>query len=275
MATIPFTKMHGLGNDFVLINGLNEDLPDLRKLTDAICHRRFGIGCDQVLIVHPATRADFRMQILNNDGSEVEMCGNGIRAFMIYLREQGLTNKEELSIETLGGIIHPRLIGDEIEVDMGEPILKAEKIPVKSEGMIINHKEIFGDKEFYFSCVSMGNPHCVIFVDHVENFPVKEYGPIIERHPLFPNRINVEFVEVLTPQHLRMKVWERGAGQTLACGTGACASLVAGVLTGRCERESILSLDGGNLKIKWDENNNRVYMTGPATTVFKGEIEIK
>ncbi len=271
---LPFTKMQGLGNDFVVLNGLHHSLPDLAQKARQICDRRLGVGCDQLLVVLPSERADFKMQIFNQDGGEVEMCGNGIRCVAQYLVKNNLTSKAELAIETLAGIIRPKIMGELVEVDMGEPILEAREIPTTLEGKIILRPLVVEEKEFAVTCVSMGNPHCVIFVEDVAQAPVETLGPVLEKHPLFPNRTNVEFVQVLNPGAMKMRVWERGAGETLACGTGACAALVAAVLTGNSGREAILHLKGGDLKIRWSEKNNHVYMTGPGKEVFTGVIEI-
>jgi len=271
---LPFTKMHGLGNDFIVVNCLEENCPDLAKHAAKLCDRRFGIGCDQMLVIRPSERADFKMDIYNNDGSQVEMCGNGIRCVAKYLVDHGATSKDELAIETLAGIIRPRLVGDLVEVDMGEPILEGKDIPTTLEGKILNRPLAVDGHSFDITCVSMGNPHCVIFVDDVAQAPVTTLGPLIERHPLFPKRTNVEFIQVLGPAELKMRVWERGAGETLACGTGACGALVAAVITGRSQREAVLHLKGGDLRIRWSEKNNRVYMTGPGEEVFTGSIEL-
>ncbi len=274
MARLPFTKMHGLGNDFVVVNCLEENCPDLGKFAKQICDRRFGIGCDQLLAIHPSERADFKMQIFNNDGGEVEMCGNGIRCVAKYLQRHGATTKNELSIETLAGILKPRIQGELVEVDMGEPVLDGPLIPVDLEGKVIQKPLKVGEREFSITCVGMGNPHCVIFVPDVDAVEVSQVGPLIERHPLFPHRVNTEFVQVLNPAALKMRVWERGAGETLACGTGACAALVAAVLTGNSGREATLKLKGGDLQVRWSEKDNRVYMTGPGEEVFTGEMEL-
>ncbi|MFO1463499.1 MAG: diaminopimelate epimerase [bacterium] len=271
---LKFTKMHGLGNDFVVINCLGENCPPFADKAARLCDRRFGIGCDQLLVIRPSERADFKMDIYNNDGSQVEMCGNGIRCVARYLVEHGASTKTELAIETLAGIIRPRLVDGLVEVDMGEPILEGREIPSTLEGKVLDRPLNVEGQELAITCVSMGNPHCVIFVDDVERAPVTTLGPVLERHPLFPKRINVEFIQVLGPSELKMRVWERGAGETLACGTGACASLVAAVLTGRAQREAVLHLRGGDLRIRWSEKNNRVYMTGPGEEVFSGEIEL-
>jgi len=271
---LKFTKMHGLGNDFIVVNGLEENYPNLADRAAKLCDRRFGIGCDQLLVIRPSERADFKMDIYNNDGSQVEMCGNGIRCVAQYLVDYGASTKTELAIETLAGIIRPRLVDGLVEVDMGEPVLDGKEIPTTLEGKILDRPLTVEGQNLEITCVSMGNPHCVIFVEDVAKAPVTTLGPVLERHPLFPKRINVEFIQVLGPAELKMRVWERGAGETLACGTGACASLVAAVLTGRAQREATLHLKGGDLKIRWSEKNNRVYMTGPGQEVYSGEIEI-
>lgn len=278
MTQLRFSKMHGTGNDFLVLDGINHLLPNnLSELAKKLSHRRFGVGFDQMLVIRPSQgeSADFKMEIINADGSQVEMCGNGIRCIAKYIHDHNLSPKTELVIETLAGLIRPKLQGGLVEVDMGEPELEATKIPIQLEGKVLEHPLKIKDKTFQLTGVSMGNPHAVIFVDSVENFPVSEWGPLIEKHELFPNRVNVEFIEVTSPTQLKMRVWERGAGETYACGTGACASLVAAVLTGRSKREATLHLKGGDLKICWSENNNRVYMTGPAEEVFEGELLIQ
>lgn len=274
MTKIPFTKMHGLGNDFVVINCLDEKFPKIEDHAKKICDRRFGIGCDQLLLIRPSEGADFKMEIFNHDGSKVEMCGNGIRCVAKYLVDHGATTKNELAIETLAGLIRPKIKGSLIEVDMGEPILDAPSIPVALEGKVINRPIQIENTSYHITCVSMGNPHCVLFVANLEEAPVTNLGPILENHPLFPRRTNVEFVQVSNSRELKMRVWERGAGETLACGTGASATLVAAVLCGHSEREATVELTGGKLKIHWSEKDNHVYMTGPAEEVFSGFFEI-
>jgi diaminopimelate epimerase len=290
---LPFTKMHGAGNDFVFLNALAHTLPsDLSALSQQVCHRRFGVGADQMLIVARSESADFRMEIFNADGGRVEMCGNGIRCFAKYVRDQKLTDKTELSIETLAGIIKPSIITNHprqtpqtawVKVDMGEPILDAAKVPTRATGKLINHTfapvalQNLTDgtpKEFRITTVSMGNPHCVIFVDNLQKFPVERVGSAIETDPFFPNRTNVEFVEVRNRRALIQRTWERGAGETYACGTGACAVIVAAVLTGVAERSATISLKGGDLDLSWDEASNRVFKTGPGTTVFEGMLDL-
>jgi diaminopimelate epimerase len=280
---ISFTKMHGLGNDFVLINCIEQPEVtglELEDLSKTLCHRRFGIGADQILLLCPSEIADFKMKIYNADGGEVEMCGNGIRCFAKYIWDRGLSKKDILEIETLAGIIKPERAGDMaqnmVKVDMGEPILEPEKIPVniKSSPPIIDYPLQIKDRNFKITCVSMGNPHAVIFLDEdLSNFPVSMYGPLIEKHPLFSKRTNVEFVTAQSKTKLSMRVWERGSGETMACGTGASATGVAAMLKGLTERSVYVQLLGGDLLIEWNTNNH-VYMTGPAVEVFHGRIDV-
>jgi len=275
---LKFTKMHGLGNDFIILHdkgdgsALPASLADFcRKYSD----RRFGIGFDQALIVGPSGKADFSMGIYNADGSRVEMCGNGIRCVGKYLWDRKLAPRKELTIETPAGIVRPRPEGDEVAVDMGEPVIGVgqeageESESGEGPGLSLTVK----DRQFDLTRVSMGNPHAVIFVPEVRAFPVKEYGPLLETHPAFPDRTNVEFVQVIGPQTLRVRVWERGAGETLSCGTGACAAAVAAHLHGLTARTVLVHLAGGDLKIHLAENNH-VIMTGPAVEVFEGEVEV-
>lgn len=271
-----FTKMQGLGNDFVIINDLEENISDYSALAKKVCHRNFGIGADGLMVVLPSKKADFRMRIINSDGSEPEMCGNGIRCFAKFVYDQGLTKKNKLEIETLAGIIKPELIIENnavtlIKVDMGEPVLQSELIPtaVKDQKVIKGHALQVQDKEFLVTCVSMGNPHCLIFADEPDLLAEK-YGPDLEKHPFFPRKTNVEFIEVLNKNEVKMRVWERGAGITLACGTGACATTVACVLNDKTDRSITVHLLGGDLQIEWSEADNHLYMTGPAVTVFTG-----
>jgi diaminopimelate epimerase len=271
---LPFVKMHGAGNDFVLVDALKKPVKIGAGLARALCDRRFGVGADQILLIEPSKKADFRMRVTNADGSEVEMCGNGIRCAALYAAERGRVKKAAMSVETLAGIIRPALAGKaggaaRVRVDMGEPVLEAEKIPTAAKGRVIDHPLRFDGHEASVTCVSMGNPHCVIFTDDLDKAPVESWGPVIERLPFFPKRTNVEFVQVENPGAARVRVWERGAGLTLACGTGACAVGVAGVLTGRLRRDVELALPGGALRIEWAPDN-RVFMTGPAAFVFDG-----
>ena len=268
--------MHGIGNDFILVDVRElepgHEIDDPSGFARWACDRRFGIGADQVLFLKDSEGADFRMDIINADGSVVEMCGNGIRVFAKYVWDRGLSDKDVLEIETLAGIIKPARDGENIRVDMGEPELDGPKIPVKLDGRVVDHQSEAGGMDFKITCVSMGNPHAVIYVDDVAGFDVGRYGPIIERHELFPNRTNVEFVQVLGRDKIKMRVWERGTGETLACGTGAAASGVASMLKELTDRIVTVHLPGGDLLIEWAKNG-RVYMTGPATEVFTGEIK--
>jgi diaminopimelate epimerase len=275
---LEFIKLEGLGNDFILVDALKQDLTkyDFHKLAPKLCDRHFGIGADGILIVHKSTKADFRMQVINSDGSEPEMCGNGIRCFSRYIYE-AYEQKTVISVETPAGIILPVLDPKHniIEVDMSEPILVAREIPVNLDGeKLINQPIVVADKTFEFTPVSMGNPHAVIFVDDVRAIDLQKYGPLLEKHPLFPERANIEFIQVIDKTHTVMRVWERGAGETLACGTGACAAVVAGVLTGRTDREVQVQLAGGKLEIEWDAEDNHVSMSGPAYEVFRGTVKI-
>lgn len=286
---IKFTKMHGLGNDFILIDCMVQSSKfkpqglKFEDLSKRLCDRRLGIGADQLLLLYPSEVADFRMVIFNADGSEVEMCGNGIRCFAKYIWDRGLSVKKVIEVETIAGIIKPERVNGLIRVDMGEPIFEAEKIPVRIinslrvtryASRIIDYPLQVNDREFKVTCVSMGNPHAVIIVGNVAAFPVAYYGPMIESHRLFPNRTNVEFIEVLSRAEIKMRVWERGSGETTACGTGASASAVASHLKGLTERNVTVRLGGGDLYIEWARNNH-LYMTGPAVEVFEGEINLK
>ena len=275
-----FTKWQGCGNDFVLIDCQESPLErDYASLGKELCDRHYGIGADGILVVEPSETADFRMRIINADGSEAEMCGNGIRCFARYLYDFGRTEKTEFTVETGAGVLVPSLRLENgkvtgVRVDMGEPILAGEDIPVKGFGRdkVVNEKLTVQGQDYKMTCVSMGNPHCVIFVEDAENFPIEELGSLFEHHEAFPRKTNTEFVTVRDRSHLRMRVWERGASVTLACGTGSCATLVAGVLTGRTERAAEIELDGGCLLVEWSDNNH-VFMTGPAELVFAGSLE--
>ncbi|MDA8432595.1 MAG: diaminopimelate epimerase [Nitrospiraceae bacterium] len=274
---LEFTKMHGLGNDFVLIDcrekPFGDRLPAMADLSRRLCHRRFGVGADQVLLLYPSDVADCRMKIFNADGSEVEMCGNGIRCLARYIWDRKISEGDALSVETAAGIMRPERRGELVRVDMGEPVLEGRRIPVKIDGEVKDYPLKIDDREFRITCVSMGNPHAVIFVNDVGSFEVGRYGPLIERHELFPNRVNVEFIQVLGPDSLKMRVWERGSGETMACGTGASAAAVAAHLNRYIGKKSTVALLGGDLEIEW-AGDNHVYMTGPAEEVFEGRMEI-
>lgn len=272
-----FTKMHGIGNDFIVLDfrdkALKSQIPDFGGLSRRLCDRRFGIGADQILLLETSAVADFAMKIYNADGSEVEMCGNGIRCLAKYIWDRGLSDKDTLEIETLAGIIRPQRAGELVRVDMGEPVLDGRSIPVALDGHVTDMPLRADDRELRITCVSMGNPHAVIVVDNVDAFDVYRYGPVIEHSPLFPNRTNVEFIQVLGPGSIRMRVWERGSGETLACGTGASAAGVAASILGLTGKKTTVHLRGGDLQIEW-AGNNHVYMTGPAVDVFEGQVRI-
>ena len=272
-----FTKMQGIGNDFVLVNCFEEDIVDPSRLAIQMCRPHFGVGADGLVLLEPADGADAGMRIFNSDGSESEMCGNVARCIGRYMFERGLTEKKELSLLTKGGIRQMWLTTDEdtvvnVRVDMGSPELSPRLIPVDLPGeMVLRHRLQMMGQTLFLTCVNMGNPHAVIFVRDPEVIDLPVLGPMIEHHPLFPRRVNVEFVRAINREVLQMRVWERGAGETLACGTGACAALVAGVLTGMCDRSVQMKLPGGNLQLQWNASDNHVYMSGPAEFVFDGE----
>jgi len=270
---LEFTKMHGAGNDFVFLDCLKSNIDDLASIAKKLCDRRFGIGADQLLTVHPSKVADFKMEIYNADGSQVEMCGNGIRCFAKYVYDHGITQKKELEVETLAGIIRPKIVGDLVEVDMGEPILDGRKIPVDADGEIKNRPLTVDGKVYEITCVSMGNPHCVLYLDDIDSLDLEKIGPHFEHHKFFSKRVNTEFIKIISPSEVKMRTWERGAGETWACGTGASAVGVAGVLTGRTARKVTIHLKGGDLVIEW-RANNRVYMTGGAAEVFHGRVSV-
>lgn len=297
-----FVKMHGLGNDFVIVDAVRQaiDLAHLRQTAAHLCDRHFGVGADGVIFVLPSRQADFQMRLINSDGSEGEMCGNGIRCLGKYVYESGLHREKSVAVETLAGIQQLQLhvqnrdapnLGaqngavDSACVDMGEPRLSPQEIPTtlaptgewtigdRSVPVVREASLHVNGGTFAVTCVSMGNPHCIVFREEVESFPFKEWGPKIEQHPVFPRRTNVHFVKVINRHELQTRVWERGAGPTLACGTGACASLVAGVINGRTDRQATVHLPGGTLEVEWKENNH-LFMTGRAILVYEGEIEV-
>jgi diaminopimelate epimerase len=279
MRRIAFTKMHGAGNDFIVLDGLAGELPPLEPIAARLCDRHFGIGADQLLVVRPSRAADFRMEIFNADGSQVEMCANGIRCFYKYLRDRGLTRADEIAVETLSGVVRPRWLGgDRVRVDMGRPIFEPAKIPTTlagGDGPVLDVPLEVGGRTLRVSAVSMGNPHAVIEVDDPDAVPVAELGPRIEHHPAFPNRVNVEFVAPAGRQRLRQRTWERGTGETLACGSGACAAAVVSMLRGRVDRTLEVELRGGVLEIEWAALGAHVFMTGPAAEVFSGSFPIE
>ncbi len=274
-----FTKMNGLGNDFIVWYGHQELPSDAAELAVRLCDRHFGIGADGLVYILPSNKADFRMRIINSDGSEAEQCGNAIRCAAKYVYDNKHINREQITIETLGaGVQQVELTVENgtvrmVKVDMGEPILEGLKIPTTLDlTSVINEPIEAGGSGFRFTAVSMGNPHCVIYVEDAPSFELEAWGPKLECHPLFPKKTNVEFATVRSRKHIDMRVWERGAGPTLACGTGACATLVASVLNGYSDRRAIVSLKGGDLDIEWSVDDNHIYMTGPAEVVFEGRI---
>ncbi len=273
-----FTKMQGIGNDYVYVNCFEETVEDPGETAIRVSNRHFGIGSDGLILIKPSDKADFMMDMYNADGSQGAMCGNGIRCVAKYVYDKGMTDKTEISIETKSGIKFIKLTtadgrAELAQVNMGAPVLKAEKIPAVSNSMEIIGEPIEIDGEVYhMTCVSMGNPHAVVYVEDVKKVQIERTGPLFENHPCFPDRVNTEFVHVIDENTIEMRVWERGSGETLACGTGACASAVASILNGYTKDEVTVKLLGGDLKIRWDKKENLVYMTGPAEIVFEGEI---
>lgn len=278
---IRFTKMQGCGNDYVYINGFTEKVPQEKKpeFVRFASDRHFGIGGDGVIFINPSDEADFEMEMYNADGTRAEMCGNGIRCVAKYVHDKGLTDQTQFSIVSGGKVKYMDLtvengITKAIRVDMGEPILTAAEVPVVSKNEQSVDEEIVVDNEKYrMTCVSMGNPHAVVFVDSTADFPLEQIGPHFENHERFPRRTNTEFVEVVSPEYVKMRVWERGTGETLACGTGCCATAAACVLNGKTGRKVTVEVLGGALTIEWDEKTNHIFMTGPAEFVFDGKLE--
>lgn len=277
-----FTKMHGCGNDYVYFDCTKTDLPDESAAAIALSDRHFGIGGDGIILIKKGKIADFEMVMYNADGSRGAMCGNGIRCVAKYVFDNGLTDKTSISIESMGAVKYIDITVKDgkavsARVDMGAPVLNAEKIPVLSDkDRVINEKITVDGKEYKMTCVSMGNPHAVVFIDDSPKaFPLEKVGPLFENNPVFPDRTNTEFIKVIDRKNLEMRVWERGSGETLACGTGACASAVAAIVNGLADNEVCVHLLGGDLNISWSGNENEsVFMTGPATMVFTGEIEL-
>ena len=273
------TKMQGLGNDYIYIDCTKTEVPEPEALARRISDRHFGVGSDGLVLILPCPEADFRMRMFNADGSESEMCGNASRCVAKYIHDRGLSDKEEIRLMTGAGLIGLKLNvkngkTESVRVDMGEPVLEGKKIPVNVEGNpVVGAPVKAKGQEFRMTCVSMGNPHAVIFVDDADSFDVHGVGARIETDPLFPRRTNVEFATVKDRTHLRMRVWERGSGETMACGTGACATLVASVLNGLCDRKATLELNGGPLTVEWDPETNHVFQEGPAEFVFDCEYE--
>lgn len=274
-----FTKMHGLGNDFVVVYGEKELPQDASDLAVKWCNRFFGIGADGLVYILPSEKADFMMRIMNSDGSEAEQCGNAIRCVAKYVYDHGYIDREEITIETIGAGVQKLQLTvsggkvSSVRVDMGEPVLDGLSVPTTIDANPVVDQPIEVDgRKFRFTAVSMGNPHCVIYVDDAVQFDLATWGPKLEVHPMFPKKINVEFATINAKDQVDMRVWERGAGPTLACGTGACATLVSSVLNGKTDRAATISLKGGDLFIEWNEDDNHVYMTGPAQIVYKGTV---
>ena len=275
-----FTKMQGIGNDYVYVNCFEEKVENPGKLAVRVSDRHFGIGSDGLILIKPSERADFCMEMYNADGSEGAMCGNGVRCVGKYVYDYGLTEQTSIQVETKSGIKYLDLTVEEgkvsqVRVNMGAPELSPSGIPVLADGDKVLDAPIMVDgREYRMTCVSMGNPHAVVYLNDVKNLEIEKIGPMFEMHPCFPDRVNTEFVRVVDGHTLEMRVWERGSGETLACGTGACAVAVASILNGHVSGGVTVKLLGGDLKILWDEQENIVYMTGPAAVVFDGEIEV-
>ncbi|RGS80113.1 diaminopimelate epimerase [Coprococcus sp. AF21-14LB] len=275
-----FTKMQGLGNDYVYVNCFKETVPNPPEIARFVSDRHFGIGSDGLIMINPSEKADFEMEMYNADGSRGEMCGNGIRCVGKFVYDYGLTDQTEIAVETLAGIKYLHLTVEdgkavEIRVDMGSPVLDADEVPVVSRNeQVVDEPIVVDGREYRMTAVSMGNPHTVVFVEDVKGLNLEKIGPKFEQHERFPQRVNTEFARVLDRRTVEMRVWERGSGETLACGTGACAVAVACILNELTEDEVTVKLLGGDLKIQWDREKNKVYMTGPAEIVFEGEISI-
>lgn len=274
-----FTKMHGCGNDYVYVNGFTEKVADKPKAVVALSDRHFGIGSDGVIFINPSQQADFEMEMYNADGTRAEMCGNGIRCVGKYVYDHGMTDKTSITVESFGKVKYLDLTVEngkvvKVKVNMGKPELTAKDVPVVSvHEQVIDEEIIVKEKSYRMTCVSMGNPHAVVFMDDVEHLAIEEIGPYFENHERFPNRTNTEFVQVIDDSHVKMRVWERGTGETLACGTGCCATAVACVLNRLTGAHMTVQVLGGEIEIYWDQKENLVYMTGPAVTVFEGETE--
>jgi len=279
-----FTKMHGCGNDYIYVNGFEEQVPaeNKERIVMALSDRHFGIGGDGVIFINPSNMADFEMEMYNADGSRAEMCGNGIRSVAKYVYDRGMTSGDVFTVVSCGKVKYMEIMEKDeqgkaalIRVNMGEPELVANNIPVVSDNELVIDEEILvNGQEYHMTCVSMGNPHAVVFMDDVKNMDIEAIGPYFENHERFPKRVNTEFVKIIDDDNVEMRVWERGSGETLACGTGCCATVIACVLNGLTNNKVTVHVLGGELLIEWNREENTVYMTGPATTVFEGEVEI-
>jgi len=271
---LKFVKMHGTGNDIILFDCLKQTISNPPHTARKLCNRHTGIGADQLILLLKSRKADFAMRIFNSDGSEAEMCGNGIRCLANYIKHAKISQKKEFQIETLAGIRPVKFIGKSVEVNMGEPIMKGKEIPVNLSGRVVNRPIKVDSKEFRITCISMGNPHCIIFNDDLDNFDIDRFGPQIETAPTFPKKTNVSFVNVLSKKEIHIRVWERGSGETLSCGTAACASAIASVLNSYTDRKVTAHLPGGKIDIDWRTKDNHVYMKGPADIVYFGELSV-
>lgn len=269
-----FLKIYGGGNDFIIIDCLQKPIPSPQKVARKLCNRLSGIGADQLLLIKKSRQSHFKMQIFNQDGSEAETCGNGLRAGMKFLQVNNLTRAREVAFETLGGVKVVKSLGRNFRVDMANPVMKGKEIPVNLSGRIVNRPLKIENKEFRITCLSLGNPHCVIYNEDVESFPVSTYGPILETYPIFPKKVNIEIVQVIGREHIKMRVWERGVGETSGCGSGACAAAVASVLNGFTGRKVTVDQRGGRVLVDWDVKSSHVFLTGPAEVAFSGEVEI-
>ncbi len=273
---LKFTKMQGLGNDFVMLNAMHQPITLPPATVRAIANRHFGIGCDQVLVVHPARHPahDFRYQIFNSDGLEVENCGNGVRCFARFVQAEGLTDKTVIRVETLAGVLSPECLPDgRVRVDMGVPVLVPDQVPMHSDQAGPNHTITVEGLPVQVTAVSMGNPHAVQRVDDVDSAPVTTQGPLVEHHPAFPRRVNAGYLQVVSRTRIHLRVWERGAGETLACGTGACAAVVSGILNDWLDASVTVRANGGEMEISWAGPGHHVFMTGPACTSYSGEFD--
>ncbi len=283
-----FTKMQGCGNDYVYVNGFEEQIAKDEKtdLARRISDRHFGVGSDGLIFINPSDIADFEMEMYNGDGSRAEMCGNGIRCVGKYVYDHGMTKGKEFTVESFGAVKHLTVVEEEegraktLRVDMGSPILEAEKVPVSPKYFFVDPAESVVDapievdgNDYHVTCVSMGNPHAVVFIEDTDSLPIESIGPKFENHEAFPNRINTEFVQVIDKGYVKMRVWERGSGETLACGTGCCATAVACILNGKTDNKVTVEVLGGKIEIEWDREKNVIYMTGPGVTVFEGDYE--
>lgn len=270
----PFTKIFGGGNDFILFDCTKNPIQTPQKTAKKLCNRRTGIGADQMLLIKKSRSSNYKMEIYNSDGSQAETCGNGLRAGMKLLQYLKFTTAKQLSFETLGGIKIVKSLGKNFKVDMADPLMKGKDIPVNLSGRIVNRPLKIDSREFRITCLSVGNPHCIIFSEDVDNYPLDSVGPLLENYSIFPNRVNVEVVQIVSREHIKMRVWERGVGETEGCGSGACAAAVASVLNGFTGRKVTVDQAGGKLLVDWDVDTSHIFLTGPAEISFIGEIEL-